>query len=102
MSKNPIINSLGALGYISLVATIMTYIEGNPPHSKSIIGPIAFISMLTLSAAVMGYIFLSNPVQLYLDGKKKEAVKLFVQTLLSFAVITAIIFTLFLSGVVGG
>ena len=71
-------------------------------HTKSVnsvIVPIAILSLFSLSAALMGYFFLFQPVQLYLDGKKKEATSLLVKTILVFASITAVIFTLFLSGI---
>jgi hypothetical protein len=70
---------------------------GNKPDT--IFDPIAFLSLFTLSAASMGYFFVYQPVQLYLDGKKKAATSLFVRTLLVFAGITVVIFTLLLSGI---
>lgn len=96
MTKNPVINALTALGYISLVASVMffgTKLAGSKPDD-SVLAPIAFISLFTLSAAVMGYIFLSNPLQLYLDGKKKEGINLFVKTLGIFGVITAAVLSI--------
>jgi len=101
MSRSPIINASAAILYITLVASVMFY---GMEHSKSedtLIIPIAVLSLFSLSAALMGYFFLYQPVLLYLDGKKKEATSLFVQTLLVFAAITALIFTLLLSGILG-
>ncbi|OGK11568.1 hypothetical protein A2954_01775 [Candidatus Roizmanbacteria bacterium RIFCSPLOWO2_01_FULL_37_12] len=71
--------------------------ESGPDNT--IIEPIEFISLFTLSAAVMGFIFGYQPAQLYFDGKKKLAVNLFLQTIAYFAVITSLILTLFFSGV---
>ena len=71
-------------------------------HTKagnSVVVPIAVLSLFTLSAALMGYFFLYQPVQLYLDGKKKEATSLFIRTILVFAIFTGAIFILFLSGI---
>lgn len=100
MTKNPILNALSALGYIILVASVMFYgFKNLGPDGESIIIPIAMLSLFTLSAAVMGYVFLSQPLQLYLDGKKKEAVKLITQTIGVFATITALALTLLLSGI---
>lgn len=98
MTKNPFINALGALGYITLVASVMFYGMQRSGPDNSVIIPIAMMSLFTLSAAVMGFIFLSQPLQLCLDGKKKEAVRLFVQTVTTFAGITILAFTLLLSG----
>lgn len=100
MTKNPSINAICALAYIVLVGSVMNFIShthNNKPDT--VFAPIAILSLLTLSAALMGYFFLFQPVQLYLDGKKKQATSLFIQTILIFAGITAIIFTLFLSGI---
>jgi hypothetical protein len=55
---------------------------------------IALISLFTLSAAVMGYLFCYQPAQLYFEGKKKDAVRLFLQTVAVFALITVILFGL--------
>ncbi|OGH15911.1 MAG: hypothetical protein A2869_00300 [Candidatus Levybacteria bacterium RIFCSPHIGHO2_01_FULL_40_58] len=66
----------------------------------SIIGPIAAISLFTLSAAVMAYVFGYEPFQLYFDGKKKQALDLALKTIAAFAIITAIILVLLFSGAV--
>ena len=99
MTKNPLINALVAFLYITVIASVMFYGMRFAGPANSIIIPIAMISLFTLSAAVMSYIFLSQPLQLYLDGKRKEAVNLFLRTLTVFAGITALILTVFLSGV---
>ena len=101
MTKNPLINALGASGYIVLIASIMNLITktlGNKPDTP--FAPIIFLSVLTLSTSVMAYIFFYQPLQLLIDGKKKEAVKLFTQTIGVFAVITASALILLLSGLI--
>ena len=99
MTKNPFVNAFAGIFYIILVACVMFYGTEHTKPVNSVIVPVAVLSLFSLSAALMGYFFLYRPVQLYLDGKKKEATSLFVQTILVFAVITAIIFSLFLSGI---
>lgn len=94
MTKNPILNALCALSYITLVAFVMVYATEKTGPGKTVLVPIAVLSLFTLSAAVMGYIFLYQPFQLYFDGKKKQALKLVFQTVAAFAVITAIVFIL--------
>lgn len=90
MTKNPFINALAAAGYIVLISLFMFGVVDGPADN-SIIMPIAMISLFTLSAAVMGCIFLLKPVTLYMDGKKKEAIALFAQTIGAFAAITLIL-----------
>ena len=99
MTKNPFINAFSGILYIILVASVMFYGTEHTKSVNSVIVPIAILSLFSLSAALMGYFFLFQPVQLYLDGKKKEATSLLVKTILVFASITAVIFTLFLSGI---
>lgn len=101
MTKNPFINAFCALAYIVLIGVVMNYLTHTQNHKPdTFIAPVAILSLFTLSAGLMGYLFLYQPVQLYLDGKKKEATSLFVKTLLIFAAITAVIFVLLLSGII--
>jgi hypothetical protein len=101
MTKNPLINALVALVYISLVASVTFYAPKHTGPVNSPVAPIAAISLFTLSAAVMAYLFGYQPAQLYFDGKKKQAVSLFLKTVGIFAAFTVIILTLFLSGITG-
>ncbi len=98
MTKNPIINAFAATAYISVVASLMYYgSEYAGKAEDTILAPIAILSLFTLSAAMMGYLFLSQPLQLYLDGEKKQGVTLFIRTVGIFAVLTFGIFAVFLS-----
>ena len=97
MTKNPILNALSATCYIILIVSIINFLSKNiTEEPKSVVAPIIFLSMLSLSAAVMGFVFLAQPLMLYLDGKKKQAVELIIKTIGSFAAITAVILALFL------
>lgn len=101
MTKNPLVNALGALGYIALIVSILNLIattQGDKPDTP--FAPVIFLSLLTLSASVMAYIFFYQPLQLLIGGKKKEAVKLFTQTIGLFAVITAVGLVLLFSGLI--
>ena len=99
MTKNPIINAGAAILYIIVVAAVMDLGSKNIPQNASLIGPIAGISLLTLSTAVMGYVFCYQPALLLLDGKRKEAIDLFLKTTLIFGGITFLILVIFFSGV---
>jgi len=92
MTKNPFLNAAAATLYITAVAAFMFYGSKSFGPDKSILIPIAMISLFTLSAAVMGYLFLYQPILLFLDGHKKNAVRLFLQTLGVFAGITILVF----------
>lgn len=101
MTKNPVINALSASGYIVLVVSVISYLsktQGNKPDT--FLAPVLFISLLTLSVSVMGFLFFYQPLQLFLDNKKKQAVDLFLKTVGTFAVITAGVLVLLLLGVI--
>src|SRR6266700_1122599 len=95
MSKNPIINALSASAYIILVVSVMTFVT-KPLKNKpdTFFAPITFLSLLTLSVAVMAFLFFYQPLQLFIEGKKKEAVDLFVKTVGIFGAITVVILIL--------
>jgi hypothetical protein len=98
---NPIINALSASAYIILVVTVMDFVT-QPLKNKpdTFFAPIAFISVLTLSVAVMAFLFFYQPFLLFIEGKKEEAVNLFVKTVGIFAVITAVALILLFSGLI--
>ncbi len=98
MTKNPVLNALMAALYIGVVSSVMYFGQPLVDPVDNVLMPITMLSLLTLSAAVMAYTFFYQPVLLYLDGQKVEAVKLGVHTIGAFAVITAIFLaTLFIS-----
>ena len=101
MTKNPLINALSASVYIVLVITVMTFAT-KPLQNKpdTFFTPIVFLSLLTLSVAVMAFLFFYQPVVLLIDGKKKEAINLFAKTIGVFAVITVVLLTLLFSGLI--
>lgn len=95
MTKNPILNALSALAYILLVAGFL-YIVSQTQRDKpdTFFAPVAVMSLLTLSATVMAFIFFYQPLQLFIEGKKKEALDLFFKTVGIFGVFTLIIWIL--------
>ena len=88
MTKNPFINAGAAALYIAGVVTFVFYGLPQGPDPNTILMPLTMLSLFVLSALVMGYLFLMQPVQMYLDGNKKEAVSLFVHSMGVFALIT--------------
>ena len=99
MTKNPFINAISATLYITFVALFMFYGNKLFGPKDTILTPIAVLSLFTLSAAVMGYLFLYQPLMLSFEGHKKSAVNLFLQTVGVFAGITALVFVLIFLGV---
>ena len=91
MIKKSFLNALLAEVYIVIIVNVINYGQKLAEHPDTILVPIAMLSLFVLSAAVMGYLFLLTPLQLYFEGKKKEAVNLFLLTVVIFAVITGIV-----------
>lgn len=99
MTKNPFLNALSASGYIVIVVSVMTFLSQTQKNKPdTFLAPILALSLLTLSVAVMAYVFFYQPLQLFLDGKKKQAINLFLQTVAVFAGITLLIFILLYLG----
>lgn len=101
MTKNPLINALTAITYIVILVSGITLIPDNGFDSSIVefVAPILMISLFTLSAAVMGYLFCYQPLRLYLEGEKKNAVSLFLKTVALFAIFPIILFVLYLLGI---
>lgn len=90
MTKNPILNALAAALYIAVVGSVMYYGPKSIDSNPTVLVPIAILSLLCLSVACMAYVFFYNPVLMYIEGQKVNAIKLGLQTLGAFAVITMI------------
>lgn len=99
MSKNPLVNALAASAYIFVVALVMTFGLRTMNKPDTFMAPVAALSMFTLSAAVMAYIFCLIPLELFLEGKKKLGVRLFLQSVGIFGLITAVILAGLSSGI---
>ena len=70
------LNSLGVLAYVSLVVIFMNNAQkifgnDNPPLTGVVV-----LLVFILSALITGSLVLGKPIMLYLDGRKKEAVKM--------------------------
>ena len=90
--KASLINSIIALLYISGVALLMTNAQNIFGKGDNVFTGIAVLMLFVISAAIMGFVILGRPILMYLDGLKKEAVKLFYLTIAWLILIAAIIF----------
>lgn len=99
--KNPFINALCASLYITLVVSLINFLSQTQKNKPdTFLAPVLFLSLLVLSVTVMAYLFFYQPLHLFIAGKKKEAVDLFVKTVAIFAGITAIVLVILLSGII--
>lgn len=90
MTKSPFINAFAAAAYIGAIVLFINFIA-QPNEPDTLFAPLAMISLFTLSAAVMGYLFLYQPALLILDGKKQEGSAFFLKTLGTFGAIVAVL-----------
>ena len=99
MSKKPIVNALGAVIYIVSIVSVMhlitTTLRDKP---DTFFAPAVFLSLVTLSASVMAYLFFYQPIQLLIDGKRQQAVALFVQTIGVFGLMTVVALGMLFAG----
>ncbi|MCC6448173.1 MAG: hypothetical protein IT215_05765 [Chitinophagaceae bacterium] len=95
--KKPIIYSFSAVLYIIVIAFVMNSLSERLP-GKTMVAPMIMLSLFVLSAAIMGFLFFSEPLYLYMNNKKKEAISFFFKTIGCFAGFVAILlfFILFL------
>ena len=86
MTKNPYANAVFAALYIVFIVhvmtTISTYIQDG--SGNKILIPMTFLSLFVFSAVVMGFLFVLEPIGMYIDGKKHEAVTFFLKTVATF------------------
>jgi hypothetical protein len=87
--KKPFLYALGAVVYI-VVIVLGVQATKFFPEKETIIIPMTMLSLFVLSAAVMGYLFLSEPLKLFLEGQKQEAVVFFGKTVGIFACFVAL------------
>ena len=94
MNKTSFFNAFGTAAYIFVIATIMQNGDRLFGAKDNFFSPIAFLLLFTLSALTVGGLVLGKPLMAYLDGKKKEAVAMFIQTvgwLAAFTVVALVV-----------
>lgn len=74
--KKPILYAFVAISYIVFIVSLANFI-GHLQLKDNILMPMAGLGLFVLSASVMGFLFLSEPLTLYLDGQKHEALVFF-------------------------
>lgn len=89
--KTALINSIATAFYIITVGCFMYFASLiKVGRANTILVPIALLLLFVFSAAITGFLIFGKPAQMYVDGKKKEALSLFAYTLTFFSIITLI------------
>jgi len=89
-----IVQSLGVFIYTSGIAWFLFNGKELFGENNSFWQPLAMLLLLVVSAAITGSLVFGKTIYLYLDGFKKESVKLLIYTVISLFLITSIAFTL--------
>lgn len=80
ITKQSFLYSLGAAGWIVLVATFMQYANSWFGKVDTVVTSIAALLLFSMSALIVGGLLVGKPIFLYIDGKKKEAVGMLIYT----------------------
>ena len=78
--KLALANSLGVVIYVFLVAMLMNNGQRLFGKVDSAISGVAILLLFVFSAGLTGSLVFGKPILMYLDGAKKEAVKMLVYT----------------------
>jgi hypothetical protein len=86
------LNALATALYIAVVAIVFSNANKIFAQKDNAFTPIAALMLFVLSAAITAGLVVGKPVLMYLDGQKKEAVKMFIYTISWLALGTIILF----------
>ena len=97
MIKNPYLNAFMALGYIALIILIISKTSGVVAHTPdTLLAPVTMLSLLVLSTAIMGILFFYEPLCLFLENQKPQALSFLLKTVGTFACFVVILAALLL------
>lgn len=92
MPWNPYIHALAAATYIWGVGFLIHYISSiHHDTPDKLFDPIAALSLLVFSVAVMAFLFFYRPAVLLIENKREEAVSFFLKTLGTFGAVTVLV-----------
>ena len=97
MIKNPYLNAFMALGYIALIILVISKtsaIAANTPDT--LLAPVTMLSLLVLSVSIMAILFFYQPLRLFIENQKGEALSFLLKTVGTFACFVLILATLLL------
>ncbi len=87
--KKPFFYALAAAIYIVVIVLAINATTSILPK-QTIIVPMTMLGLFVLSAAIMGFLFLSEPLRLFMENKKNEAIVFFAKIVGIFACFVAL------------
>lgn len=91
-----VLDSLGVLAYVSLVVLFMSKAEHIFGQGDNPIIGIIMLLLLVLSASITGLLVLGKPALYYLEGQKREAVRLLLYTIIDLVIILSLVILVYL------
>lgn len=92
--KQGLLQALGVTLYCSLIGLVLFNGEKLFGQMNSLIGPITFLLMFSVSAMICGLMVFYKPYQLFLDDKKEKAASVVLSTVAYLFAILLILFVL--------
>lgn len=83
--KKPFLYALVASAYIVTLVLLINTADSILPSKDNIVMPMAMLSLFVLSVAVMGFLFFYEPLCLFIENKRREAVLFFAKVIGIFA-----------------
>ena len=81
IAQRSFLNALGTIAYIVAIVLIISNLGQWFVDEKTIVIPMAMISLFVVSATVTGGLVLGKPILMYWDGQKADAIKMFLYTI---------------------
>jgi hypothetical protein len=88
--KKPFTYASLAILYIACLVLGINSLSSFVGQNETLFIPIAMLSLFVLSASIMGFLFISEPLLLGFENRRKEAVSFFLRTIGFFACYVAI------------
>lgn len=89
--KKAALSALGVFAYVALLAALLQNIQRFVGEIQpGILAAAATLTLFIISACVTSSLVLLRPVLMYLEGSKKDALKLFSYTVASLAVLAVL------------
>lgn len=90
--KKAVVNAMGVLVYVLALGWFFNHAEqifGTKPDN--FLAPALMLILFVISACITGGLVLGLPAMMYIDGQRRQAVTLLAYTVLSLAVIAALL-----------
>ena len=90
--KRAFIDSFVMALYVIIVVSFLLSLQAFSQKPDNVLIPVAMLLLFLCSATITGSLVFGKPVMLYIDGKKKDAVKLLGYTIGLLVLITVVVF----------